>query len=237
MMARFMNWEIIKMLQPKYRRHRRQERKKLMYQILCDNYSRAIKQHGFEALAKIHELCVANNISYWLYAGTLLGMIRDKGFIYSDTDIDIGVWDDDDIRNDLEKYLSANGYVKIHEYTVDGHIREQRFEYKGVGIDFYYFRKNEEYSYASSFNKKERQLYLVKGVYDLNAFDKLVNINIKGTTLSIPENYIHVLEKAYGDWKTPVTKADGYIMFGNPNKLHCYDVKAECIHHADSIHK
>ena len=73
--------------------------------LLCQQkYNLAIKRHGFDALKIINQLLQLHNINYWLYAGTLLGIIRDKGFIVSDTDIDIGVWYDTSVQKNLSGF-------------------------------------------------------------------------------------------------------------------------------------
>ena len=50
-----------------------------------------LQRHGAEVLSGIHTLMVKNGISYYCEAGTLLGLIRDKGFIPHDDDIDISI--------------------------------------------------------------------------------------------------------------------------------------------------
>lgn len=42
-----------------------------------------------------HEICVRNNIKYWMLGGTQLGAVRHKGFIPWDDDMDFGIMDSD----------------------------------------------------------------------------------------------------------------------------------------------
>lgn len=56
----------------------------------------------------LHNLCVENNIKYTLEAGTLIGAIRDKGFIPWDDDSDVTL-----IREDYEKLIKVLRTTKL----------------------------------------------------------------------------------------------------------------------------
>lgn len=71
-----------------------------------------------ELLKKIHKVCKANSLQYWLDFGALLGAIRHGGFIPWDDDIDLGM-----MRKDAEKLcdiLRNDAEVFVRFYYVNG---------------------------------------------------------------------------------------------------------------------
>ena len=70
-----------------------------------------IKKMQTEILHQFHEFCHANQIRYYLYAGTLLGAVRHKGFIPWDDDIDLVL-----PRPDYERLLELLQTQKVAPY-------------------------------------------------------------------------------------------------------------------------
>lgn len=68
------------------------------YQI-SDDMLRKVQLVQLEILIEYDRICQANNLPYQLFAGTLLGAIRHKGFIPWDDDIDVVM-----LRDDYEKF-------------------------------------------------------------------------------------------------------------------------------------
>jgi len=64
-----------------------------------------------ELLKKFDEFCCENNITYYAFAGTLLGTIRHKGFIPWDNDIDVAV-----SRTDYQRLQNILRDDNAHNY-------------------------------------------------------------------------------------------------------------------------
>lgn len=70
--------------------------------MLSDHELEVLHAEMLVLLQKIHEVCMKNHIQYSLYGGTLLGAVREKGFIPWDDDIDISF-----TREEYEKFYQA----------------------------------------------------------------------------------------------------------------------------------
>lgn len=80
------------------------------------------------------------NIPYTIAFGTLLGGIREKGFIKHDLDIDLAMWRDERPDN-LPQILLGAGFKLAHSFSIeDGKLGlEETYTKNGVGIDIFYF--------------------------------------------------------------------------------------------------
>lgn len=81
------------------------------------------KQILLSILIKIDELCRKNDIDYYLFAGTLIGAVRHKGFIPWDDDIDIAV--------------PRNDYIRLIQIVNDADVG-LHFIYEGNAHDYIY---------------------------------------------------------------------------------------------------
>ena len=92
--------------------------------------------HGImlEMLDYVHEMFTKNNIRYTVAYGTLLGIIRENGFLKNDDDIDIEVHKDDWERalNVLKKIAEDKKY-KLTETNSSGWYQ---LDTEDTGIDF-----------------------------------------------------------------------------------------------------
>ena len=152
------------------------------------------KLHAIELdiLVEIIRICEENNLTYFTFAGTTLGVVRHKGFIPWDDDLDIGM-----LRQDYEKFIEIapkslkNGYFLQHFSTekntatyfskvrkdgtefVEEHTKDVD-EHHGIWVDIMPFD-------AVSLNQAERkkhtrnitfweQLFIAKSVWKASAF-------------------------------------------------------------------
>ena len=76
------------------------------------------KKVTFEVLKKIDKICRQHGINYFLFAGTLLGAVRHKGFIPWDDDIDICMLraDYDRLAHIIQEGKYGLNFIRIEEH-------------------------------------------------------------------------------------------------------------------------
>lgn len=96
-----------------------------------------------ELLKYLHKLCVDNKIKYTLEAGTMIGAIRDKGFISWDDDCDVSL-----VREEYDKliYILKN---TIHPEYIGVYYPENEKQFLDFNVRLYYKKIVARDDYAS----------------------------------------------------------------------------------------
>lgn len=118
-------------------------------------YNRFSSLHlrGVRVLHEFDNVMVANHINYTVYAGTLLGAIREKGLLKHDLDIDTAIWNKD-FGPHIEQSLSEAGFSLIRRFEIDrGKLgREDTYSKDGVDIDIFYIYCDENGTYNTDYH-------------------------------------------------------------------------------------
>lgn len=194
---------------------------------------KAMRDYGLRACDAVYSALSARKIPYWADHGTLLGIVRENGFIKNDLDIDFSV--PPQVRLcDVYGVLEKQGFVLERGFAYRGEIVEITVSYKGVGIDFFKCHPIDtrmgNFVFVSQHDPEtwrmvsvmahERVRPQVEGLKEV-CFGRTVE---KARTF-IPMNAEKILEAEYGDWRTPDSKTD---FCGKNVPSHYQDVYEEC---------
>lgn len=131
---------------------------------------------------------------WWLSAGTLLGLYRDKGFIPHDTDIDVAV------LGDIDREGLGKDFELVRSVTErDGRHMQSAYIHLPSMIIFdilHYWPDGEDYYTESEKGKLFRPTSII---------DKLGTLEHGGHEFPVPGDVEYYLELWYGDWRTPRT--------------------------------
>lgn len=169
---------------------------------------RNFRKHSNALLAELDEAFKTINTEYFIVFGTLLGAVREQGFIQHDNDIDIGVFE----QKDYQLLISALLAKKFrYYYTItdtDGRILVIKFSFKGVVVDiFVHFRDRNKIVCFDHVTKNRRQSMLDEinktgglTLY-INRFTlfTLTQLDFSGRTVKIPDDARTYLAEAYGE--------------------------------------
>ncbi len=161
--------------------------------------AKTYKQFGLEALTKFNECMTANNFRYTLAFGSMLGAIREHGFIKHDLDIDTWMFIEDDNEKlvpELEKY----GFHLLYHYSIDNDKlgKEYTFDYNGCHIDiFFIFPAINKYPYCNDFVHEEKHIYLPRRI-EMPFSREIRYEKFENLELPVPANAVELCEYRYG---------------------------------------
>lgn len=184
--------------------------------ILQKKRNRLFRKNALSVLQLFDKCCEENSIKYTLAFGTLLGAVREQGFIKHDIDIDVCVWNNeysDHIPNSLRKY----GFKLMHTFLVDnGRLgREETYYLNGISIDiFYFYENNNDYPYCCDFLtygnsptfRKSMEVHgkVLPRRIELPLSREREKVRFETIELYVPKNATEILTFRYGeDYMTP----------------------------------
>lgn len=114
--------------------------------------SRPLENYGEESLLKAKEALESINLLFWIDFGTLLGAIRDNGFVKGDLDVDISMFLED-YSPDVAQVMEKAGFKLISEIRIDdgNYGLEQTYDYKGLNFDIFYYTLDKDKMFMHAF--------------------------------------------------------------------------------------
>ncbi len=175
------------------------------------SHRRKLMQNGLKVLQIFDKCLTENGIEYTLAFGTLLGAVREKGFIKHDLDIDVSVWGDQYTPR-IAEALEAIGFKLIRTFMVeDGSFgREETYQCEGVAIDIFYIQEDggkypyycgydtigDTPTFAQSMSKYGR---VRARRMDIPMIRERVKTLFEGIEVYIPANAHEILRFIYGE--------------------------------------
>ena len=101
---------------------------------------RVLREKGVDVLEHLADVFSRRGISAYATYGTLLGFIRDSGFIPTDDDVDVGIlpgeWTPSKL---LPVLLNGEGFDFVFAFSYEGRVSEFKLSYLGVSVDFFFY--------------------------------------------------------------------------------------------------
>ena len=165
-----------------------------------------LQVHGARVLRIVLDEANKSGIRFFLVWGTLLGCVRERAFIWNDTDIDLGMLSDEFHRIDtLVEGMKRRGFRTriVDEYKLSLVSRWHPTLF--IDIDLVYEKDGKLAITNATSDERNYYTYL----FPTDAFSGFKPARFTdGIDVLIPWVPEIFLEAVYGDWKTPQKKAD-----------------------------
>lgn len=178
---------------------------------------RVLKRVGKEVLADLVAVVDKHGIPAFPCCGTLLGFVRDGGFMPHDDDMDWSVIPGAWTPTRVLKTLLDEGFEYVFGFTYGGKLREIKMRWKGLPIDFIFMEDdgahfNEHvFYYLQDVKYPSPNANTVK-VFPQNRFFELKRMPLYGVQVPIPKDAEAVCADHYGpSWNVPDAKYNGGV--------------------------
>jgi len=124
---------------------------------LSHKRTQAFLKNGHRILKEFDRVMNENGFHYSVFAGTLLGAIREKSFLKHDDDIDIMLFYEE-YSSRLHKVLSDAGFRLVHRFCIDNGEKglEETYEKFNIPIDIFFIHSDSVFqTYQCDFQKCE----------------------------------------------------------------------------------
>ncbi len=170
---------------------------------------RLLKKNGPEVLKDLATLFKKYDIPAFAAYGTMLGFVRDGGFITHDDDMDIGVMPGMWSPQMLLRLLIENGYKVLYVFKFHDRVTEFKVEYKCIPIDFFFYEENNDeylshlYFYVEGTKYPTPNANSVKVVHTPK-FEGIQWISVFDEEFPVLKNPERFLAALYGEgWRVP----------------------------------
>lgn len=193
-------------------------------------------KNALKLLKEFDSCCEENGISYSLAFGTMLGAVREHGFIKHDIDIDVFIRIEDN-NEGISKLLEQNGFKLDHLFLVENGAlgREETYCKHDVLIDvFYIFPPVDVLSYTCDFKAYQgmvtwQKSQKVKGGVlarriEIPISKNTIKMKFEDLLLPVPDNYDEFLRFRYGD--SYMTPDPSWYNGNNPHIIEWNEKKA-----------
>lgn len=175
---------------------------------------RRLKKRGPEVVKDLAEIFKRWNIQAFAAYGTMLGFIRDHGFIPHDDDMDIGVMPGTISPQELMRILLENemGFRLLFVFKFKEKVTEFKVEYKSIPIDFFFYEvQNGEFLSPLYFYVKGKKYPSINAnsmkIVHLPPFSGIKWIDIFDCQFPVLDDSESALEALYGSgWREPDKK-------------------------------
>lgn len=166
--------------------------------------NRNLHKFGPEAVRYIVAAMKSCHIEFIADYGTLLGFVRDNGFIKHDIDMDFSVLSGMQNYKRLVCKLIDCGFSFVHAFDYEGTITEITVRYKGITIDFFNMGRigDKNYTQFYTFDTPDGDALHRPGIRHFRPnIAGLGHISVYGVDVPVPSNYDEFLSTHYGNWK------------------------------------